>query len=57
MRTKSDQLEVLVMSADNKMDNLNKLKAERDKGIEELNRELISLRDKRKQLEYELTVA
>jgi peptidoglycan hydrolase CwlO-like protein len=57
MRKKSDQLEVLVMSADNKMDNLNKLKAERDKGIEELNRELISLRDKRKQLEYELTVA
>jgi prefoldin subunit 5 len=46
----------LVESSDNKVEALEKIKEEKEKNIEELNNELIRLREKRKQLEYELTV-
>lgn len=57
LKKRSEQLEQLIENSDNKVDALLKIKNEKERNIEELNNELNRLRDRRKQLEYQLTVA
>lgn len=57
LKKRSEQLEQLVENSDNKVEALLKIKNEKERNIEELNNELNRLRDRRKQLEYQLTVA
>lgn len=56
IKKKTEYLESMVESSDNKVEALTKIKQEKEKNIEELNSELTKLRDKRKQLEYQLAV-
>lgn len=57
MRKKTEQLELMVDSSEGKVEDLNQLQKEKEKNIEDLSVNLGRLRDRRKQLEYELTVA
>lgn len=57
LKKRSEQLEQLIENSDNKVEALLKIKNEKERNIEELNNELNRLRDRRKQLEYQLTVA